>query len=178
MLRFDACDAPVQGGPGHAQIACDLGGWFAGCDEVAGVFYLAVGEPFPASAQVFAGGPAFALSVIRSRLISSSIWDRAAMTVNTMLPMGVPVSTVPPPRFSTRRSMRRVRSSSESPSMLAVERPSRSKVARPRGRALASRRTFNPALLPAGQEPDYRLNERFGEVWLRLEVAQVAFGRV
>jgi hypothetical protein len=37
------------------------------------------------------------LSVIRSQLILSSIWAKAAMTVKTMLPMGVPVSTFLPP---------------------------------------------------------------------------------
>src|SRR3979490_1974609 len=50
--------APVQGRPGHAQVTGDLGGRLAGVDQAAGVLDLAVGEPFPAPAQVPARGPA------------------------------------------------------------------------------------------------------------------------
>jgi hypothetical protein len=59
VLRFDPFDAPVQGRPGHAQITCHLGCRSAACDEATGVFNLGVGEPFPASAQIFARGPPF-----------------------------------------------------------------------------------------------------------------------
>ncbi|GAA1755567.1 hypothetical protein GCM10009767_13620 [Kocuria aegyptia] len=41
-------------------------------------------------------------SVMRSRLISNSIWARAAMTVKTIEPIGVAVSTSPPPGSTTR----------------------------------------------------------------------------
>src|SRR5699024_4269740 len=45
-------------------------------------------------------------SVIRSRLISNSICANAAITVNTIDPIGVEVSTSPPPRLSTRNQDR------------------------------------------------------------------------
>ncbi|MCU1639725.1 MAG: hypothetical protein JWL94_2372, partial [Microbacteriaceae bacterium] len=58
MPGVELAHAPVQGRSGHAQVTGDLGGRLAGVDQAAGVLDLAVGEPFPAPAQVPAGGPA------------------------------------------------------------------------------------------------------------------------
>lgn len=50
------------------------------------------------------------------------------MTVNNIDPMGVDVSTSPPPRFSTRSPAPRARSASAKVSMFYVDQPSRSSV--------------------------------------------------
>ncbi|AIY03105.1 hypothetical protein ART_3506 [Arthrobacter sp. PAMC 25486] len=49
------------------------------------------------------------------------------MTVKTMDPIGVPVSTFPPPKFSTHKLTFRLRSCSDKPSMFTVDRPKLSK---------------------------------------------------
>jgi hypothetical protein len=54
--------------------------------------------------------------------------SRCAMTVKTMEPVGVEVSTLAPPRLSTRNAAPRVLRSSARVSMLTVERPRRSRV--------------------------------------------------
>src|SRR5699024_7024038 len=68
-------------------------------------------------------------SVIRPRLISNSICANAAITVNTIDPIGVEVSTSPPPRLSTRNPAPRSRSCWAKVSMLWADRPNRSNVA-------------------------------------------------
>lgn len=69
-------------------------------------------------------------SVTRSRLISCSICFNAAMIVNSIDPIGVDVSTSPPPSFSTRRPEPRWRGSSAKASLFCVDRPRRSRVVR------------------------------------------------
>ena len=104
----------------------------AGVDEAAGVGDLAVGEgPAPGAWRLSTE------SVMRSRLISSSIWAKAkatatataTVTVQTMDPIGVPVSTGPPPKFSTCKLMLRLRSCSDvRPSIFTEDLPNRSKM--------------------------------------------------
>lgn len=119
-------DASVEGGSGHAEIFRNLRGRPAVVDEAHGVANLAVCEhgrrpprSLPAARRFEAESP------MRSRFMSSSIWARAAMTVKTSDPIGVDVSTSPPPRFSTRRPAPRFRSSAAKASMAVLRRDAR-----------------------------------------------------
>ena len=67
-------------------------------------------------------------SMMRSRLMACSICASAAMIVNSIDPIGVDVSTSPPPRFNTRRPAPRSRSTCAKSNMFCIDRPSRSKV--------------------------------------------------
>lgn len=115
-------DRPVQGGARHSQVFGYSCGLFAAVDQTAGVLDLAVPELLPSAAQVLAGGTLFPQAVV------DQLCANAAMAVNTMLPIGVPVSTLPPSRFKTRRLTPRLRSSSDKPIILIVDRHSRSRV--------------------------------------------------
>ncbi len=64
LLCVEVGDSPVQGGSGHAEIACDMGGGLALFDESAGVGDLAVAENRSSSAEVEAGGAAFGVGVV------------------------------------------------------------------------------------------------------------------
>ncbi len=76
-----------------------LPGWLADVDDSAGVVDLAVGELFTAPAQVSARSP-----LLGDRIGDPFPFDlhfhlrEAAMTLKTMEPMGVSVSSSPPSR--------------------------------------------------------------------------------
>lgn len=84
------------------------------------------------------------------------------MVVNNIDPMGVAVSTSPPPRFRTRRPAPRPWSSSAKASMFCVDRPSRSNVVMtrvsPSIRATSARSNWGrEARAPDRNPPEHRL---------------------
>lgn len=95
-------DPPVEGGPGHAEVASVLSAQLLTVDQQERIADLGVSEGPAASALALVGGRCLATeSVIPSRLIFSFICSRAAIMVRTFDLFGVAVSTFPPPRPST-----------------------------------------------------------------------------
>ena len=72
--RLELVETPVQGGARHPEVARDMGRGFAGVDELARLLELAAGEfsRRPRRSRP-AARPLLTESVIRSRLMSSSI---------------------------------------------------------------------------------------------------------